>query len=439
MKQYIVAAALLLTTMSAVADEQDIKHFILKNGISLYVISDHRTPLAWFQIWYNVGSADETNGITGISHALEHMMFKGTQKYTDGSIAKIVSDNGGEQNAFTSRDYTCYWQRFPTDKIELSFDIESDRMQNLILRDDDFDKEKQVILEERKMRVDNNPDMLNYEQFAAAMFLAAPYQEPVIGWQRDIENLTVTDLRKWYDSWYKPANATIVIAGDVNPQEMLGLANKYFSNIKPGVLAKRVDLKKVPQFGKKTLTVNAPAQNNSFILGFSAPSIREAEDKSDIYALTLLNTLLSGGENSILTRKLQREKQVALEISSYYSPFAKHDGAILFSAIPSAGISSVELENFLWQELQNVINEPIAAEKIAIAKTQIIMAERYEKEQALDRAYNVGSISSIGLSMHDYEIFIQQLQQVTAAQIQQVAKKYFNINHATISYLEPIK
>ena len=216
----------------------DVHEYHLKNGLTLLVKEDHRAPVVISEIWYKVGSSYEPNGTTGISHALEHMMFRGTGKFGPGVLEKIVSENGGEQNAFTDSDFTAYYQKFSVDKLAVSFELEADRMRNLLLRPQDFLKEIQVVMEERRMRVDDNPQEILLERLNAAAFVASPYHHPVIGWKNDLQNMTVEDLRKWYQTWYAPNNAILVVVGDVNPNLVYQLAQTYFSNLKPIILPK---------------------------------------------------------------------------------------------------------------------------------------------------------------------------------------------------------
>ncbi|MBT4804362.1 MAG: insulinase family protein [Legionellales bacterium] len=442
MKRLIfMLSVLFLQPVLAGEAQDDISDFTLDNGLRVYVLEDHRTPLAWFQIWYNVGSSDEVNGLTGISHALEHMMFKGTSKYGPGKIWQIVSEDGGMQNAFTSNDYTCYWQQLPANKIETSFDIESDRMQNLVLTEPDFKKERQVILEERRMRTEDNPNGLAYEQFTAALKLATPYQDPVIGWQRDINNITVGDMLAWYEKWYTPKNAVIVVAGDVKPSNVYALATKYFGNIKSHSIAPRPNLSPVPQLGKKILDINVDAKVPSFYLGFQTPSLRTiAKDKkNEVYALALLDQVITGGDSSILERELVRKTRIADSLASYYDPFSKYDGKFMFYGVPAAKESSSSLEKALLVQIDGLKHNLIPEDQLNRAKAQLLVGELFAKEAPNDRAMNIGSIVSIGLSPSEYNSFFTEIQQVTAPQIKAVVKKYFNSKNYVVAYVKPQK
>lgn len=415
-------------------------HYTLDNGLQLHVIEDHRAPLAWFQIWYKVGSSDETTGLTGIAHALEHMMFKGTDKYQDGAIWRLVKENGGVQNAFTSRDYTCYWQRFPSDRIALSFDIESDRMQHLRVQPTDFEKEQQVITEERRMRVEDNPFALANEQFSAALMAATPYQHPIIGWQRDIMNITASDMQQWYDTWYTPSNATIVVAGDVQPDQILALANKYFGTIPSRTVPKLRDLSPVPQLGEKNLVVHAAATVPSIATGVVVPTLVTAgsADKKTVYALSLLDQVLSGGRSAVLTKWLVRDKQIAASAGSYYNPFAKYDTEFVWYAIPTPKTDIHTVKVALASAIDTMKQQPIAPALLAQAKAQFVANARFEKESPGERAELTGMLASVGLSMTDYEAFLQGVQQVSAHDLQQIARRFFITNQQVTAILQPL-
>lgn len=431
---------LLVTAGYAESAANPTSHYTLDNGLQLYVVEDHRAPLAWFQIWYKVGSSDEKTGLTGIAHALEHMMFKGTDKYQDGAIWRLVKENGGVQNAFTSRDYTCYWQRFPTDKIALSFDIESDRMQHLTVHSQAFEKEQQVITEERRMRVEDNPFALANEQFSAALMVATPYQHPIIGWQRDIMNITATDMQQWYDAWYTPNNATIVVAGDVQPEKMLALANQYFGSIPTRALPAHINLSPVPQLGEKSLLVKAAASVPSIATGVAVPTLVTASgaDKSTVYALSLLDQVLSGGRSAFLVKRLVRDKQVAASAGSYYNPFAKYDTEFVWYAIPTPKTEVDKVRVALASAIDDIKQQPIDAALLAQAKAQFVAGARFEKESPGDRAQLTGMLASVGLSMAEYEAFLQGVQQVTAQDLQRAAQRFFTANQQVTSTLQPL-
>ena len=434
-----------LLALSSLASALDLGSHIsskqFDNGLKVFVVEDHRAPLSWFQIWYNVGSSDENTGLTGISHALEHMMFKGTKNNPTGKIVEIVDENGGSQNAFTSRDYTCYWQMFPSDKLELSFQLESDRMQNLVLSEKDFISEKKVILEERKMRVDDNPNGLANEQYMASLALATPYQNPVIGWQRDIINISIEDMRDWYNTWYTPNNATIVVAGDVDPENVFAMTEKYFKDIPSSKLPVANNMNPVPQLGKKSLVVKGNVKVPSVSLGFIAPSLISVsnEDKDDVYALAVLSEVLSGGQSSLLDKELVRSQEVATSAGCSYLPFAKYDVAFSFYGVPTKGHTVMDVEDAIYRLLNRLQTTLLSADDLKKVKARIVTSEIYGKESPENQATNLGAIASIGLTWRDYQKFIDKVQQVTPEQVRTVINKYFKHEKLVSVYLESQK
>ena len=438
-KKIILLLALCTNFCVALTLKNNIESFKLDNGLKLYVIPDNRVPLAVFQIWYNVGASDEIIGKTGIAHVLEHMMFKGTNKYKNGEIWRIVESNGGSQNAFTSYDYTCYWQRFPADKIEYSFDIESDRMKNLQITEKDFSSEIKVVEEERRMRVDDNPNALASEQFRAMINVATPYQNPVIGWQRDLDRITVEDLSQWYKTWYIPNNAVVVVAGDVDPKTMYKYAQQYFGKIKAGPALPTKPTAEIPQLGKKYLESNVNAKLPAITLGFKAPSLKDNTRKSDVYALSMLSQLMTGGYSSALYNDLVIKKTSASYVDSYYSPFSKYNTYFGIYASPSPKVKVEELEKQILELITKIKTVPFSETDIKRAKEQLIAYEVYGKEKNVDKANYVGSLTSIGLSWQDYGEFFVSLQDVSAEDIMAVANKYFNDNNMVVSVVKPLK
>ena len=229
--------------------------FMLDNGMKVVVVEDHRAPVATAQVWYRVGSSYEIDGVTGVSHALEHMMFKGTESVPPGEFSRIISENGGTENAFTSRDYTAYFQTLSADRLETAFRLESDRMRNLTLPPEEFAKELEVVKEERRLRTEDRPTSLTYERFNAVAFLSSPYRTPVIGWMDDLDHMTVDDLRDWYARWYAPNNATLVVAGDVDPQEILALARNYYGVLPRAEITPPKPRAEIAQAGERRVVV----------------------------------------------------------------------------------------------------------------------------------------------------------------------------------------
>ncbi|MBT3197915.1 MAG: insulinase family protein, partial [Gammaproteobacteria bacterium] len=284
----------------------EVTEVVLNNGMKVIVKEDHRAPVVVSQVWYKVGASYETDGITGISHMLEHMMFKGTEKHGPNEFSKIISENGGRENAFTGQDYTAYFQRLEKSRLAISMELESDRMRNLTLPEEEFLKEQKVVQEERRMRTEDKPTSLTYEQFMATAFQTSPYHHPIIGWMDDIENYTVEDLRRWYAMWYAPNNATLVVAGDVNGAEVVAMAERFFGPLKPSRLEPPKPRREVKQLGPREVVVRVPAEIPYLLMGFPVPTVATAEEAWEPYALEVMAYVLDGGKSARLNKNLIR-------------------------------------------------------------------------------------------------------------------------------------
>lgn len=285
-----------------------VQEFTLNNGLKILVKEDHRAPIAVSMIWYHVGSADEPGGITGVSHAIEHMMFKGTEKFPLGVFSKTIADIGGQTNAFTSNDYTAFYEKTDASKLATSFELEADRMNHLLLDANEFAKEIKVIQEERRLRTEDNPQALAFERFLATAHLSAPYHHPVIGWMSDLKHMTVDDIRVWYKKYYAPNNATLVVVGDVNPNQVKALAEKYFGALASHPIPERKFQKEPPQLGEKIVHVQAIAKLPLILMGYTVPSVNTAINSYEPYALEVIAGILDAGDSARFTKNLIRNK-----------------------------------------------------------------------------------------------------------------------------------
>lgn len=417
---------------------EDVHEYHLKNGLTVLVEEDHRAPIVISEIWYKVGSSYEPNGITGISHALEHMMFRGTKKFGPGVLEKIVSENGGKQNAFTDSDFTAYYQKFSADKLAISFELEADRMRNLLLRPQDFLKEIQVVMEERRMRVDDNPQEILLERLNAAAFVASPYHHPVIGWKNDLQNMTVEDLRKWYETWYAPNNAILVVVGDVKPNLVYQLAQTYFSNLKSITLPKIKPEKDLPPLGEKRLIIHTPAQLPWLMMAYPVPVIKQGLNSQDPYVLHLIATLLSGGNSARFAKNLVRDQQIAADANAFYNPINRLDSLFLLQATPTSGHSLSELESSLLKQIKQIQTFSVNTEELARAKAQIAAEKIYRKDSITAKANELGSLAAINLPWQIERDYLKHINAITPRQIQAVANKYLLASHLTIAYLLPV-
>ncbi len=414
--------------------------YILTNGLKLIVKQDHRSPVVVTQVWYRAGSIDEVNGVTGVAHVLEHMMFKGTQKVPNGEFSKRIAAAGGRENAFTGYDYTGYYQQLHKQHLPMAMELESDRMRNLVLTEEEFAKEIKVVMEERRLRTDDQARALVYEKMMAVAFQAHPYKNPIIGWMNDLENMRVEDAQEWYDRWYAPNNAIVVVVGDVNADEVFQLAQKNYGSIEKRPLmplnARKPQIEPT-QTGTKRIIVKAPAELPYLIMGYHAPAIRNVVSDWEPYALEMLESVLDGHASARLNKSLVRERQVANSASAGYGATARGPSIFFLSAVPSAGKTVTDLEQALRNEIDKIIREGVTEEELARVKAQVIAGHVYQRDSIFSQAMQMGRLESIGLSYRDIDTILEKLKEVTTEQIREVAKKYFNDDHLTVAVLDP--
>ncbi len=415
--------------------------FLLDNGLKLIVKEDHRSPVVVTQIWYKAGSIDEVNGVTGVAHVLEHMMFKGTEKVPNGEFSKKIAAAGGRENAFTSYDYTAYYQQLHKRHLPMAMELEADRMHNLILTEEEFSKEIKVVMEERRLRTDDQPRALLYEKMMAVAFQSHPYKNPIIGWMNDLENMRVADAKAWYDHWYAPNNAVLVIVGDVDAKEVFRLAQKNYGAIPAARNLLPIEGRKPQtepaQIGIKRMTVKAPAELPYVMMGYHAPTIQNVVTDWEPYALEILEGVLDGNASARLNKSLVRESRIASAASAGYSATARGSGIFFLSAVPSAGKTAVDLEQALRNEMARIINHGVTEEELARVKAQVIAGHVYQRDSIFSQAMQIGRLESTGLSHRDIDVILEKLKAVTAEQVRNVVKKYFNDDSLTVAVLDP--
>ncbi len=410
----------------------------LDNGLTLIVRPDHRAPIATMQVWYKVGSTYETNGRTGLSHFLEHMMFKGTKHNPGSTFTDTIYALGGHLNAFAYYDYTGYLQTLPAQYLEAVFVLEADRMQHLIVDDEAiFEKEKQVILEERRMRVDDQPIVLTYERFLATAFDSSPYRVLPIGWHADVAATTLDDVKNWYDAWYGPNNAIVVVIGDVNPEKVYGLAQEYFGDIKEKTLPVLKPQPEVKPLGQKRITVNVPATLPYLIMGFHAPVLNSTQELWEPAALTLLSSILDGGQSARFSKELIRNQRIASVASTNYDPFLRDANLFTLSAVPASGIGIYQLEAALLEQIALLKQNLVSEQELNRARKQIMATEIYKLDSIEAQADEIGSLESVGLPWDMGNEFLQELLIITPEQIQLVAQKYLIPEYMTVAILKP--
>ncbi len=438
MMHNLLASMLLLFGVSTQSSaQQSVHEYRLANGMKVLVKEDHRAPVVVSQVWYKVGSSYEHDGITGVSHTLEHMMFKGTPKTPKGQFSRIIAENGGDQNAFTGRDYTAYYQRLEKSRLPVSFKLEADRMRNLLLDQEEFEKEREVVLEERRMRTDDQPRSKVYELFLANVYTSSSYRFPVIGWPDDIRELSIEDHRGWYNKWYYPNNATLVVVGDVDPDAVFKLARQSFGSIKAQPIPVVKTRSEVEQFGTKRMEVTLPAKLPYLLMGYKVPVLSSLEEGQEweAYALEVLAGILDGGDSARLSSRLVRGQQSVVAAGAGYDLTARLPSLFLLDATPSRGHTLTEIEQALRKEVSLLQESLATSAELERVKAQVIASKVFERDSGFYQAMQLGTLETVGLGWRVGEQYVDQIKAVTAQQIQDVAKKYLIDKTLNISYM----
>ena len=422
--------------------QSPVKEYTLKNGLKLIVKEDHRSPVVVSQVWYKAGSIDEVNGKTGVAHVLEHMMFKGTKTMQPGEFSKIVAAVGGKENAFTGNDFTCYFQQLEKSNLSLVLKLEADRMVNLVITDEEFAKEIEVVKEERRWRTDDNPQGKVSEQFNALAYRAHPYGRSVIGHMNDIENMTADDAREWYQTWYAPNNATVVIVGDVEAEAVLALVKQYFGPLKARSLPVRKPQVEPEQFGERRAVVKAPAKLPYLALGFRAPTLLDnpttPEQAWEPYALDVLAGVLSGNGSARLNQHLVRDSALAISAGAGYGTTNRgRESLFELEGTPSKGVTVAELEKALLAEVDKIKQDGVTQTELDRVKAAVIAADVYERDSMFYQGMQIGQLETMNYSWRLLDEYSKKLKQVTSEQIQAVAKKYIVPDQMTVVVLDP--
>lgn len=411
---------------------------VLDNGMKIIVREDHRAPVVVSQVWYRIGSTYEHDGISGVSHVLEHMMFKGTDNLKPGEFSEIIAANGGRENAFTSKDFTAYFQRISSDRLEICLELESDRMRNVKFLPEEFKKEVAVVQEERRWRVDNKPKSKLFEQFYAAAFVTSPVRIPTIGWMDDLKSLEMQDAADWYRQWYAPNNATLVIVGDVNSAEVFKLAKKYFADIKPSVIEPPKSRVEINQNGERRINLYGQTSNPYLIMGYKTPVLNNLKDDvKDAYALDVLSGILDGGNSARVAKKMLRGDEIAVEAGTSYDLYDRLAGLFLFAGTPNEGISPHKLEQAFIDEIHDLQINPVTEQELERVKAQVIASKVYDRDSMFNLGMQIGMLDSVGLDWSLLDSYVENIRSIDARDIQRVAKKYFDKNNLTVATLWP--
>lgn len=431
----LTLAALLNGAAPALAE--DVTSFTLDNGLDVVVIEDHRAPVVVQMVWYRTGSSDEPRGKSGIAHYLEHLMFKGTDEVASGEFSQIVTRQGGSDNAFTSYDYTAYFQRVAADRLDLMMKMEADRMRDLRLPEDEVKTELSVILEERNQRTDSSPGALLSEQMRAAQYLNHPYGIPIIGWRHEMEGLTRQDALDFYARHYAPNNAILVVAGDVTPDQVRALAETHYGPLAPSdAVTPRDRPQEPPQLSPRRLTLADERVSEPYVTRTYLAPERDPGDQKKAAALVYLAALLGGnGTTSVMARALQFDQKVAVYTSAYYDGSSVDDGTFGFVVVPLPEVSLADAEAALDKVIADFIAtgpDPAAFERI---KTQIRAADIYARDDAEGLARRYGEALATGLTVEDVKAWPQVLAEVTPEDVKAIAAEVLDTRRSVTGWL----
>ena len=405
----------------------------LSNGLRVILLENHKAPLITFLVCYRVGSRNEAWGKTGLSHMLEHMMFKGTEKVGPEQFSRIIQENGGNNNAFTTRDYTAYFANLSADRAQVVVDLEGDRMHNLVLREEDFSTERMVVMEERRLRTEDDPQSVLLEQLGASAFQAQPYHWPTIGWMEDIRRFTLGDLKNYYHSFYNPVNAFLVVVGDFKKEDLLPRIEKAFSSIPKGAppnQEKDIDPK---QSGERRILVKKEAQLPFLVMGYHVPNLRQP----DSYVLEVIAGLLSGGKSSRFYQNLVQEKRLALEAEAENSLLSRDPDLFYISANPLPGKEVAEVEKALNQEIERLQKEPVEKRELDKVKNQLESAFIYSQDSLFAQAMLLAR-HEIAISWKATDDYLPSIRKVSPEDIQRVAQQFLIPDNRTVGILVPL-
>jgi zinc protease len=433
----IFAAFLAFASTSAQAAPQKVSQFFLPNGMQVVVIPDHRAPVVTQMIWFRVGAMDDPQGLSGLAHFFEHMMFRGTKSVPGDQFARTLARNGGEDNAFTTQDYTAFYEQIARDRLKLAMDLEADRMAELDLSEPNVNTERDVVLEERRMRIDNSPQALANEQVDAALFLSHPYGRPVIGWPGEVRRIGRAEAQDFYNHHYAPNNAILVIAGDVTVDEVRTNASATFGRVAARPLVPRVECAQPTRLGETRLAVADPnAKVAYFSRDYRVKSYAEAAP-GQAEALDVLAELLGGDSNSALYRKLVVEKKMATEVGASFDGDSRDDGKLSIYAIPAPGVSLEAVERASDDVIAKFLNGPPPAADLARVKTQLVASAIYQRDSQYSLASAYGQALAIGLTVADVQSWPQRISAVTAQDVRNNAVSSLVRRESVTLFLKP--
>lgn len=432
----LTAMAALLFSNPALASPNT-HSYTLDNGLQLLVREDHRAPVITVMVWYRVGSIDEPAGQTGISHMLEHMLFKHTKHMAPGDYAEIVARHGGSMNAFTSYEYTGYYQEYEASRLPLALELEAERMQHLVLDDEEFHREAKVVHEERRQRTDDNPSALAWEQFSAILRPGTGYAHPVIGWARDIESYQPSQAESWYRRWYTPNNATIVVAGDVTPNEVHALVERFYGHIPARPLPHRPTPKLAPAAGERRLNLTLPVQVPALHLGWNVPSFTTANNAEDAYALMMLAGVLDGGQSARIERNIVRGQRLAAGAAASYQGINREDGLLIISASANPNVPLAKLEEALLEQIETLASQPPSQAELERVRAQVLANNVYKQDSVFGQAMELGAYAMANMPWDFSDNLAEQLAKITPEDVSAAARRWLVPERSATAHVKP--
>lgn len=432
----LTAVALILvlcTGLARAALKDTVYETVLGNGLKVILLENHKAPLVTFQVWYRVGSRNEAWGKTGLSHMLEHMMFKGTTRVSAKEFSRILEENGGNNNAFTSTDFTAYFENIYAEKVDIPIMLESDRMQNLLLREEDFRTELQVVMEERRLRTEDNPEASLAENMEATAFQIQPYHWPVIGCMVDLQGFTIEDVKAYHAIYYSPSNAFLVVAGDFDRKRVLASIDAAFGSIPSGKAPDQVRNLDEPQRGERRIVVEKEALLPSIIMGYHVPNLKN----DDSYALEVVEGILSAGKSSRLYRGLVRERQIALNVDADHALLSKDPHLFTISVDPLPGKGMEEVEKAIDQEVDRLGKEPVDAQELEKVKNQLEASFIYGQDSIFSQAMLLAQYEIAG----DWRLaddYVPKIRNVSAQDVMRAVARYLSPENRTVAILKAI-
>jgi len=425
---------LLLSGLAGAAETPPTHDFTLDNGLRVILREDHRAPVAVAMVWYKVGSYDEAPGETGLAHLLEHMMFRGTERLPPGDFSRLMSRFGAEENAFTSYDFTAYFQKFEASRLPLVLELEADRMHNLVISDEDFARERNVVMEERRQRTEDNPSALAYEKFSALTRPGSGYASPVIGWRDELAQLQPQQARHWYEQWYVPGNATLVIAGDITRDEVEPLVRKYFDKVPAGEVPVRLKPRLASEPGERRAVIEVAVKVPSVYLAYNVPTLATHPD--DFYALMMLAGVLDGGYASRIETNLVRGKKLVAGAGANYDGISRGDGLLTLSATPADGVSLEKVEAALEAELDALRREPPSEEEMTRVRAGVLSSRIFGMDSLFGQAMEIGQLVTLGIDWRLSDQFAERLEKVTPEDVQRMAQTWLVPQRRTVAWVQ---